>query len=106
MKSYIHEYKKYGPISRCKVYIMERDFEILIGFENMDDGTSVTNASEDIATEIIQKEGFDPKICRFFEWYPEYYGEVSEITYVWKDLKASDPTWTYYCKPDANPFHE
>jgi hypothetical protein len=106
MKTYIHEYRGYGiHPSRCKVYILKDIFgQSWIGFENLGEGTSVTNASEQLATEIVEKEGLDPMKCKFFEWYPEYEGDVSEIAYIWKGPIASHAEWAFYCKAGSNPF--
>ena len=107
MKTYQHNYKGYGiHPSLCRVYIMEEEGEIWIGFEDLSIGTSVTNASEQLATEIIQKENLNPEICRFFEWYPHSEGEVSEIAYKWNGDKASTPSWNYFCSKLENPFYE
>ena len=86
------------------VHIFNDEGEIWIGFENLGIGTSVTNASEQLATEIVAHEGFNPEICRFFEWYPEYEGEVSEVTYQWDGKTASRASWKYFCSAQENPF--
>jgi len=106
MKSYIYHYRAIVP-SACRVYIHETEDEFLIGFENMEGhGTSVTNASEHLATEIVLKENLPLDFTRFFEWYPEYEGDVSEITYQWKGIAASKPDWKYHCNAEENPFNE
>lgn len=111
MKTYIHEYKGHGVFfSRCKVHIKEEDGITFVGFEDMGEGTSVTNASEQLATEIVEKEGLDFKNTRFFEWYPYYDGEVSEVIYLWgldkqtDKLKAVKPEWKFFCPKEDNPF--
>ena len=110
MKSYLHHYKGYGiHPSVCRVYIREVENETWIGFENLGEGTSVTNASEQLATEIVQREDLRPEYCKFFEWYWEegYKGrEVSIIKYHWEGLNADSPDWRYYCKAEENPFKE
>jgi len=96
MKTFIHSYKGNGIIpSRCRVYIKEINDEFWIGFESMDEGTSITNASEQLATEIVKKENLDIDYCRFFEWYPEYENDVDEISYTWKDGEATNPQWKH-----------
>lgn len=111
MKKYVHEYKGHGVFfSRCTVHIKEVDNTTYVGFEDMGEGTSVTNASEQIASEIVNREGLDPKKTRFFEWYPYYDGEVSEIIYTWGEdfrtleHKARDPQWKFFCLREDNPF--
>jgi hypothetical protein len=105
MNTYIHEYKGFGiHPSACQVYIMEEEGGIWIGFQDGNIGTSVTNASEQIASEIVGKENLNPEICRFFEWYPQYEGEVSEISYQWNGKNASNAKWSYFCSSLENPF--
>jgi len=106
MKTYIHKFRKWNFNSSCKVHIKKEGDITFIGFEDIGDGTSVTNASEDIATEIVAKEGLDPEKCRFFEFYPEFGGEVDEISYTWKSGKAISPKWKRFCDADKNPFIE
>lgn len=107
MKGYIHEYVAWGMrSSSCRVYIKTVGKVTFVGFENREGGTSVTNASEQIATEIVKKEKLDPLKCKFFEWYPEYDGDVDEIIYTWKKGEASNPIWKPYSGSDRNPFFE
>ncbi len=105
MKFYTHEYRCNAWPSACKVYIKEIDFVVWIGFENLQ-GTSVTNASELLATQILEKEELNPDQCRFFEWYPEYEGSLDEIEYIWDGDKATKATWKRFCDREANPFYE
>ena len=104
MKTYIHEFKKYGPPSQCRVYILEKEGYTWVGFENMGTGLSVTNASELLASQIVDKENLDPEKCRFFEWYSEYEGDVDQVFYHWDDRKASEVHWRYFCDAKNNPF--
>jgi hypothetical protein len=113
MKIYTHNFLGYGHVpSSCEVRISreEGDGKTWICFVNTGNGTSVTNASEEIATEILDKENLDPQNCRFFEWYPENdhidsdFASVDEITYIWDGKKASYPYWEYFCHISENPF--
>lgn len=107
MKTFIHEYRGYGVHpSRCKVYIKQVGTSTWVGFENLGEGTSVTNASEQLATEIIEKELLNPAACKFFEWYPEYEGRVDQVEYRWKGSIACNAEWSHYCDKEENPFHE
>lgn len=96
---FIHEYKGYGHISsRCRVKIFSDDGENLICFEDIGDGTSVTNASEQLASEIVNKMDLDPANCRFFETYGQYdYDSFDEINYQWNmvygEWEAKHPDW-------------
>lgn len=105
MRTFIHEYKGYGAHpSRCKVHIAEVGTQTWVGFEDMNEGTSVTNASEKIATEIVEELLLNPANCKFFEWYPQYDGMVSQIFYKWYGPVAAYPEWKYFCDSDENPF--
>ena len=103
MKSFEHDYNWTGWPSKCRVHIKDMGLVTWICFEN-ESGTSVTNASELLATEIVEKEGLDPNQCRFFEYYPEYEGNVDEVEYEWRDNKAHRATWKHFCKKETNPF--
>ena len=107
MKNYLHNYKGFGRHpSACRVHIKEMGTSTWIGFENSGEGTSITNASEQLASEIVDKENLTPNMCKFFEWYPEYGGRVDAVSYHWKGLVASYPEWRHYCDAEENPFKE
>lgn len=101
MKKFYHEYKGFGRVpSRCEVRIIEDSvLGNLICFVNLGEGTSVTNASEQLATEIVNKFAYDPENCRFFETYTEYgYDTFDEIEYTWEEKNnnpyvAKKPLW-------------
>lgn len=84
-KRFIHSFKGFFAFpSSCRVKIFSDDGENFILFEDIDDGTSVTNASEQLASEIVEREGFNPESCRFFETYSQYkYETIDEIEYTW-----------------------
>jgi hypothetical protein len=85
-QEFYHEFKGFGRvISQIKVKIFSDDGEHFILFEDINDGTSVTNASEQLATEIVQKLKLDHDECRFFETYSQYnYEDIDEIDYSWR----------------------
>jgi hypothetical protein len=67
-------------------------------------GMSVTNASEDIATKIVQVFNIDPARTRWIEHYPQeawrYHGReeikpatYDEVFYSWRGLEAREPNW-------------
>ena len=95
METFINNYLGFGiHPSKCKVYINHIDDIHYFCFEDMGDGTSVTNASEAIATDMIEKFNLNPEKCRFFERY--VYGNditFDKIEYTWVNRKASSPTW-------------
>lgn len=103
IQRFLYEFLGYGSIpSNSSITIFSDDGEHFIFFEN-GRGTSVTNASEQLATEIVNKFGYDPEECRFFETYSEEDG-VDEIQYIWKSTlfpnnkkrvwEANSPRWS------------
>lgn len=102
--NFYYDYLGFGRIrSRCFVHIRIFRDKKLILFEDIGFGTSVTNASEQLASEIIQKMNYEHDDCRFFETYSQYdYDSFDEIKYTWtlKNEKwiASYPVW----KPSNN----
>jgi hypothetical protein len=99
IQEFIHPFKGFGRVpSTCLVKMFSDEGETFICFIDLGDGTSVTNASEQIATEIVNEYKLDPTKCRFFETYEQYdYESFDEIEYEWKiDLKewvAKNPNW-------------
>lgn len=97
MEVFQHEYEGFGTHpSKCMIYIKKvtnprYSDTMFVCFEDLGEGTSVTNASEQLATEIVKKMGLDPENTRFFETYDRQ--QLDEITYSWKDLEASNPKW-------------
>ena len=90
-----YNFKGFGKVPSCiEVRIFSDDGETFILFEDINDGTSVTNASEQLATEIVREEGFNPLDCRFFETYSQYnYESIDEIEYTWENGVAKNPQW-------------
>lgn len=77
--------------SKCLIKIFSENDKHMICFIDIGEGTSVTNASEQLATEIIQKMGYDPDDCRFFETYSQYdYDTFDEIKYEWSIISDYD----------------
>ena len=103
-KEIIHHYKGFGRVpSHCVVRIFSDDGEHFICFMDINEGTSVTNASEQLATEIVDKCRLNPGDCRFFETYKQYdFESIDEIEYDWKSQMqpfepnkwvAKNPKW-------------
>jgi hypothetical protein len=95
-----HEFKGFNRVpSRCLVKIFSDDGDHFICFEDINEGTSVTNASEQLASEIVNKMNYNPEDCQFFETYQQYeYDTFDEIKYSWEfnigdEWKASNPKW-------------
>ena len=96
--SFRHEFKGWGiHPSACNVHV-EKNLdtqECRILFEDIDEGTSVTNASEQLATEIVKLMELDHTKCRFFETYADGRTDVDEIEYDWINGVAKNPKWKH-----------
>ncbi|GAH71125.1 unnamed protein product [marine sediment metagenome] len=80
--------------SKCLIHIDDGNpDEILICFEDLGKGTSVTNFSEQLATEIVALKSYDPRKCSFFEYYGKRPEEADKIEYKWHGKIASEPKW-------------
>ena len=104
-RSFLHHFQSIGiRTDCCMVHIFENGNERHIVFEDIDGGMSVTNASEQIATEIVNEYKLDPDFCWFYETYQQFdYETFEEIEYNWvigdKDVwTANSPVW----KEDAD----
>ena len=84
-REFVHVFKGFGRVpSSCLVKIFSDDGETMICFIDLNDGTSVTNASEQLAAEIVNEYYLNPEDCRFFETYQQYdYETFDEISYQW-----------------------
>lgn len=97
MHEFQHEFKGFGRVpSTCFVKLISEDMGHSIYFEDLNHGTSVTNASEQLASEIVDMLNLDPEDCRFFETYDRQ--QFDEITYIWEHKRnkwiAKEPTWS------------
>lgn len=112
IKNFIHEYKGFGRVpSKCIVKIISDNNKNLICFEDIGEGTSVTNASEQLATEIVDKFDLNPTNCRFFETYSQYnYDSFDEIIYNWATINgkfiAKNPDWIPVTKDIKKFFYK
>lgn len=94
--SFIHTFKGYGGCkSQCRVNVIEEDGQRIVVFTDLGIGTSVTNMSEHIATDIVNKLKFDPLTTLFAERYrPGQKDEtIDQILYQWDGVKYSKPEW-------------
>lgn len=92
---FYHEFKGFGihPSRVLVKIITEIDDRHLILLEDINEGTSVTNASEQLAAEIVNQMSYNPEDCRFFETYRQYnYDTFDEINYTWT-YNASEDKW-------------
>ena len=94
-----HEYLGFGRVlSECVVRKFTDDGDTFICFIDIGKGTSVTNASEQLASEMVNKFILRPEDCRFFETYQQYnYETFDEIEYSWwpsgSVWEAREPKW-------------
>ena len=98
-----YKFKGFGThSSKCNIHFKNVNEIIHILFEDIDEGTSVTNASEQLATDMVNRFELNPDDCRFFETYWQYeYECIDEIKYTWTakaeknkiNWIASNPNW-------------
>ena len=107
MNSFYHNYKGYGiHPSECLIHTNVIDDITHICFEDRGIGTSVTNASEQLATEIVDKLELDMSKCKFYERYPQYTtATIDNITYTWNNNIASNPEWRVCNDPFSTIFY-
>ena len=93
MEKLIFNFKGYWNCdSRCLVYKKTVDGITYICFEDIGVGTSVTNASETIATEFVKQFNLDPEKCRFYETYT-HNEDIDNVIYDWNNGVATSPKW-------------
>jgi hypothetical protein len=98
-QEFIHIFKGFGRVlSQCLVKIYSDDGETYVCFIDLGEGTSVTNASEQLATEVVNEYHLLPEDCRFFETYSQFdYDGFDEIEYKWEYINgepvAKNPDW-------------
>lgn len=101
-----HNFKGYGSHpSTVRVHIFSKEDLKIVVFEDLGKGTSVTNASEQLATEVarLKKINPDPNKTVWLECYPYYGGnwDFDQITYkftlalglVKNEYIFSEPNW-------------
>lgn len=83
----------YGPHSQCYVQIWDDGAQNIVLFEDLGNGTSVTNASEHIAN-VVRKFLTHPEKTRFFETYRSDFNDVDEVSYKTTD-PYDQPSWKH-----------
>ena len=96
-KSFLHHFQAPSH-SDCMVYVFENGDERHIVFEDIDSGMSVTNATEQLAGEIVNEYKLDPDYCWFYETYRQFdYETFEEVEYSWSKKDdfwvALNPIW-------------
>jgi hypothetical protein len=95
-----------GVKARCGLRILRDGSQVVVILSELRDnrGRSVTNAAEEIATQVRRKFGLDPDQTRWIERYPERQrfrrnrdrsepDVYDEILYVWDEYRATEPEW-------------
>jgi len=87
-------------LSTIRVHIFKHGEQRLVVFEDLAKGTSVTNASEQLATEVSRLKKLDPEKTVFVECYPYYRGEypIDRVKYEY------DPGSRTYRSPAWEPI--
>lgn len=94
-ESFEHKYLGFGlHESQCMVHLIDAEKTIIV-FEDLSKGTSVTNAIEQLAGEMIALKSIDPDKVKFIEWYP-YYDSSAEIEMTYNKLtrEYKNPSWS------------
>lgn len=95
MKNYIYNFLGFGMHpSSCRIHRIQKGDKTFVIFEDLGIGTSVTNASEDIAKDAVKEWGLDPESVIFLEWYPENGPVLDRITYTWERGSPKNPIWS------------
>ena len=97
-KDYVYQMPGYRTEAHCWLQIFEDGDQTVVIFSELPDnpGRSVTNASDWLATCVVQEYALDPAKTRFIEYYPpedDHPRSYDEITYTWTDGVADVPQW-------------
>lgn len=102
--------------SFCKVEIAGSNHHALVVMTELKNnpGTSITNRSEMIAEEIVNRYGLEPGRCIFVEHYDQnsYNGgrksdvHWSIVTYDWQYKRAGRPEWKYITESQFNSLRD
>lgn len=87
-QAFVHYFKGFGiHPSICRVHLFSFDENTIVVFEDMgwDTGTSITNASEQLANEIAELKNLHPNRTGWMECYPRYSKDfdIDRITYTY-----------------------
>jgi hypothetical protein len=89
---------------RIRLRIYELPQKTVVIVTDLDKGPSVTNAAEEIATQVVSSFGIDPERHLWFEHYPREDirsgkssggEEYDLVTFTWDGEKFTDPRWSY-----------
>ena len=105
-ESFIHHFKGYGGCaSFCRVHLFTSGELTIVVFEDLGDdtGTSITNASEQLANEIVRLRHLNPDKTSWLECYPRYTKDfdIDVISYNYDQVANlySNPQWSRWNVP-------
>lgn len=83
--------------ARCRIRFYQHDGQQVVVATELSDnpGMSVTNAAEDIATQLVAQYGLDVDRLVWIEhyWYPDEGHSFDQVRFTWDNGKASQPRW-------------
>jgi len=98
----VHGYLGFGRVvSNCQVEIWKLDEgRAVVLLTDMGQGTSVTNASETIITEVYEKhlKGTDKTKCLFMETYPYDNADIDQVVPTWDGDQVISVNWVHIGK--------
>lgn len=109
-------WKNFKSSCRLMIFLNENASKAVVVMQETGDGTSVTNAAEQIATAAVKRYELDPANTIFIEHYPEdqtggeeTFAKVSFSSSEKHSVPSRDgevfffaPVWTHLTKEDAN----
>jgi len=97
LQSDLYEFKSAMGQAFCGLRIFNDPHALVVVTEHPDNqGMSVTNAAEDLATNIVADFGLNPLTTVFFEHWPPMGGQPESfdlVRFIWIDGRATSPEW-------------
>lgn len=97
LKEGSHDFKGYGiHDSKINYHIYQTDDAKVVVLIDLGKGTSVTNAAEQLATELTVAENLNHKEVKWMELYPYYNHSAAWIDFKYDEMSEeySSPDWT------------
>lgn len=91
--TFYHEFKGFNlHDSKIKVHL----YDGIVILQDLSNGTSITNSCEQLASEICKLKELDPETVRWFEIYPYYDSQLTEIKFHYNQMSEefSLPKWS------------
>ncbi|HEU5380137.1 MAG TPA: hypothetical protein VFV38_32330 [Ktedonobacteraceae bacterium] len=105
----LYNYDGFIDPSTCQLRILTDGQAAIVVATELDsnEGTSVTNAYERIASKVVQEFGLNPQRTRFYDHYTAHSTSLeasaqetdeketyAEVTLSWEGQEATDPKWS------------